>query len=92
MLGGDRRTDIDTHVLDDPRVTTFWDGDKVAGRWLADQQIGDLSVPGGVVWDAYLAFAPDAAWQTTPTALIASGTTIIDTTGGLRDRLVPLLG
>lgn len=92
MLGGDRRADIDTHVLDDPRVTTFWDGDKVAGRWLADQGIGDLSVPGGVVWDAYLAFAPDAAWQTTPTRLVASGSSIIDTTDGLSDRLVPLLG
>ena len=92
MLAGDKRSDVDHVVLDDPRVTNYWDGNRTAGTWLADHRIGDLAEPGAVVWDAYFAFSPEATWTTAPDHVIASGSDIIDTTNGLSDHFIPLLG
>ena len=91
ILAGDDRGSVDAHVLDDPRVTSFWDGDRVAGTWLAEHRIGKLSEPGSVVWDAYFAFGPQANWQATPDHLVATGSTIIDTTDGLSSHFLPLM-
>jgi hypothetical protein len=92
MQPGDERSNVNDVLIDDPRVTNYWDGDKKAGAWLADHRIGDLAEPGAVVWDAYFAFAPQATWGATPDHLVASGSDIIDTTGGLSDHFLPLLG
>jgi hypothetical protein len=92
MQPGDERSYADDVRITDPRVTNYWDGDKTAGAWLADNRIGGLAEPGSVVWDAYFAFAPDATWNSTPDHLVASGSDIIDTTGGLTDHFLPLLG
>jgi hypothetical protein len=56
MLAGDSRSAWDSNVLDDPRVTEFWDGNRIAGKWFAQQQIEGLGGPGSIVWDAYYAF------------------------------------
>jgi hypothetical protein len=92
MLAGDSRSAWDSHVLDDPRVTAFWDGRRVVGRWFADHGGGDLEAPGSIVWDAYYAFPKDAAWDGRPTPLLAAGSEIIDSVAGLEDHFLPLLG
>lgn len=92
MLGGDSRSAWDSHVLDDPRVVSLWDGDRVAGSWFAERQLGGLGGPGGIVWDAYYAFSTDATWEKEPSNLIAAGSDIIAHTDPLERHLVPLLG
>jgi hypothetical protein len=92
MLPGDSRSAWDSHILDDPRAVSLWDGERIAGTWVGDHTIGGLGGGGGYpVWDAYLAFRSSARWQNTPTEVVASGSPIIDHTGGLDDRFVPLL-
>jgi hypothetical protein len=90
MLVGDSRSAWDSNVLDDPRVTEFWDGDRIAGRWF-DHWLGQLDAPGGIAWDVYYAFPPSATWSDEPTRLLAAGSDIIDNTSGLEHRFLPLL-
>jgi hypothetical protein len=94
MLAGDSRGAWDSHVLDDPRVISLWDGERVAGHWFANHPIDgqSLSAPGYVVWDAYYAFASDSRWDATPTRLLSAGSDIIDNTDGLATHFSPLLG
>jgi hypothetical protein len=90
MLAGDSRSAWDSNVLDDPRVTEFWDGDRVAGRWF-DQWLGEIDAVGGIAWDAYYAFGPAATWEAKPIGLLAAGSDIIDNVSGLERRFMPLL-
>jgi hypothetical protein len=90
MLGGDSRSAWDSHVLDDPRVVSFWDGDRIAGTWFADRQLGGLGGP-GIVWDAYYAFSKTATWKERPTQLVAADSDIIDHTTALEREFIPLL-
>jgi hypothetical protein len=83
MLGGDARDEWDPAVLDDERVAHFWDEERVSGKWLGDHETGDLGSPGGVVWDAYLLFGPDARWEDEPSELVAAGAPIIGETDEL---------
>jgi hypothetical protein len=91
MLAGDSRSAWDSHVLDDPRVSEFWDGDRVAGTWFNDRRLGGLGGPGGIAWDVYYAFGPNATWGSKPTAPLAAGSDIIDHVSGLEQAFVPLL-
>jgi hypothetical protein len=91
MLAGEERSDWDGGPLVERRVAHFWDGDRILGRWLADRETGDLGRPGGVVWDAYLLFGPDARWQDEPTGLRAAGAPIIGETGELNDAATAVL-
>jgi hypothetical protein len=92
MLAGDSRGRWDRDVLDDPRVVSLWDGDRIAGRWFGDHPIGGLGSPGGVVWDAYYAFGKASHWSAEPTGVVAAGSDIIDNVSGLEQRFLPLLG
>jgi len=91
MLAGDSRGAWDPHVLDDPRVVSFWDRSRLAGKWFADHSTGGLGSPGDVVWDAYLAFGKGSRWQREPSGLVASGSDIIDNTSGLEQHFIPVL-
>jgi hypothetical protein len=91
MLAGDSRGAWDNHVLDDTRVVSLWDGDRIAGKWFADHSTGGLSSPGNIVWDAYLAFGEHARWHTEPDNVLASGSDIIDNTNRLEQHFIPLL-
>ena len=91
MLAGDSRGAWDAHVLDDPRVVSLWDGSRLAGRWFADHSTGGLGAPGDIVWDAYLAFGKNSRWRSEPSGVLASGSDIIDNTGGLDQHFIPLL-
>jgi hypothetical protein len=70
-------------MFDDPRVTSFWDGDRLAGRWLANHETGSLSAPGSIVWDAYFGYGPRARWRGAPSEPIVAGSDIIAHTAGL---------
>jgi hypothetical protein len=91
MLAGDSRSAWDSNVLDDPRVSEFWDGSRIAGKWFAEQQIGGLGGPGGIVWDAYYAFPSSSTWTKEPSELLTAGSDIIDNVSRLENSLVPLL-
>ena len=91
MLAGDSRSAWDSNVLDDHRVIEFWDGNRIAGKWFADQQVAGLGGPGSIVWDAYYAFAEDSTWTRQPSGVLAAGSDIIDNVGGLEQHFLPLL-
>jgi hypothetical protein len=92
MLGGDSRSAWDSNILDDPRVVEFWDGNRTAGKWFADKQLGGLGAPGDIVWDAYSAFPASSTWTNAPSGVLAAGSDIIDNVSGLENNFVPLLG
>ena len=91
MLAGDSRSAWDSNVLHDPRVSEFWDGNRIAGKWFADHQLGGLGGPGSIVWDAYYAFSGNSTWTTQPTGVLATGSDIIDNVSGLEHNFAPLL-
>ena len=84
VLGGDSRSAWPRGMFDDPRVTSLWDGDRLAGRWFAAHQTGGLGGPGTIVWDAYLGYGPKARWRGAPTDPIVAGSDIIAHTDGLQ--------
>lgn len=76
ILSTDARSEIDTSILDDPRVSQFWDGERVSGTYLAEQNLGGLG-SSGIVWDAYFLFGPQATWDENPAPLLASGSPVV---------------
>jgi hypothetical protein len=91
MLAGDSRSAWDSNVLNDPRVIDFWDGDRIAGKWFADKQLGGLGGPGSIVWDAYYAFPRNSTGTNEPSAVLAAGSDIIDNVSRLENTFLPLL-
>ena len=89
MYPGDDRSKWDENLLTDPRVTHFWDEDKIVGRWMVAQDIVDY--PREIVWDAYLLFGPDARWKNVPEPLISWGTPVYHRRHKLKSELLPLL-
>jgi hypothetical protein len=90
MLAADSRSDVDPGLLDDSRVTQFWDEERVIGRWLAETGVGGPSYS-GVVWDAYYVFGPNVAWNDRPAPLAGFGSPVISSTRSLETRLARLL-
>ena len=72
MLGGDARKEWNGTTMPDNRVTHYWDGNHVIGQWFAKEIDGYE----GIVWDVYYLYGPVATWQTVPSPLIGSGSTI----------------
>ena len=68
----DDRDAIDESILDDPRVTQYWDSDGITGTYFADNDLGGLGAS-GFVYDVYYVFGPDAAWQNQPESPAAAG-------------------
>jgi hypothetical protein len=90
MLPTDARSEWDESLLADPRVTHFWDDERVAGLWLADIDLGGLGYS-GIVWDAYFLFGRDASWDTKPGPLLGSGSPVIGSSDQLERQVRPLL-
>jgi hypothetical protein len=87
MLSTDGRDEIDTGLLADSRVRQFWDEERVSGRWFADSSVGELGDQGGIVWDAFYVFGPDAAWNEEPGPVAGDGTPVISETSRLESAL-----
>ena len=73
--------------MPDSRVIHFWDGKLHVGQWFAEQVEGYR----GVSWDAYYLYGPDAEWETVPSHLVGSGSTIYAERETLRVQLTTLL-
>lgn len=72
MLPGDSRYLVDRWVLNDARVTNYYDPHRLVGTWF-----GEHSQDGGIVWDAYYLYGADAVWTTEPGPLVSSGGSVI---------------
>ena len=68
----DERGAIDNSILDDPRVTQYWDPEGITGTHFADADLGGLGYS-GFVYDVYYVFGPDAAWADEPAPLAGAG-------------------
>lgn len=84
MLWGDAREQWNGTTMPDKRVIHYWDGETVVGQWFAEKVEGYQ----GVSWDAYYLYGPDATWDSVPSPLIGSGSTIY----GERETLKTQLG
>ena len=78
MMPADSRELVDRRVFNDSRVTNFYDPNRVVGTWFA-QRTG----AGGIVWDAYFLYGPDATWDSEPGPLVSSGSTVIGSSSDL---------
>ena len=92
QLPSDSRGGWDTSVLDDRRVTEFWDGDGVVARWLFRnrEQIGFDFFGGAAVWDSSLLFGPEVSWDPVPSPIEHFGYTVIRSRAGLQRSLEAL--
>ncbi len=88
MIYGDAREEWDGTTMPDARVMHFWDGDLQVGQWFARQVDGYY---GGVAWDIYYLYGPDAAWETIPSPLAGWGRTIYDEREKLEIQIKALL-
>jgi hypothetical protein len=79
MLPGDSRQLIDQRVLSDPRVTYFWDPNRIVGNWYSRA----VTQQPGTTWDAFFLYDARARWDSTPASPVASGSTIIGNTDQL---------
>lgn len=90
MLSTDARSRwrLTGHTIDDPRVSHFWDEDRVIGKYFAEQAgWGE----GDVMWDVFYLFGPDAEWGAELGEPVAHGGTIDDEAGALARGLDSLL-
>jgi hypothetical protein len=81
MLPADSRDLIDRKVLNDHRVANYYDPNRVVGSWFAQH----TAAGGGIVWDAYFLYGPDASWTAEPGPLVSTGGTVIGSSGDLAD-------
>ncbi len=75
--------------MTDPRVTQLWDGEKVAGRFFADQE---GFIFGSVAYDIYYLYDPEAQWDIKPSPLVSSGYTVMAKRNQLKKDIGRLLG
>ena len=73
--------------MPDVRVLHFWDGEREVGQWFAKHVDGY----DGITWDTYYLYGPDAVWETTPSPLVSSGSTIYSERETLEMQLRMLL-
>jgi hypothetical protein len=88
MYPGDAESKWPRQLLTDRRVEHRWDEPKAAGRWfmtnlntLRPSRGGDGSFPQRVdaLWDSYLLFDRNAAWNDTPNGLLSWGFPVMRT-------------
>jgi hypothetical protein len=86
VLPLDSRFDV-ADVIVDPRASHFWDNEQVVSHHLSTA----FGSGGGVVWDAFFAFGPDATWGDRPPEPIASGAPVVTEVAALESALEPYL-
>ena len=75
--------------INDQRAVHFWDEQKIVGRRFATRENSEGD--GGIVWDAYFLYGPDARWDSKPEPLLSTGVTVRGEADELKKQLVPLL-
>ena len=87
VLGPDSASQVDTSLLDDPRVIHYWDSGGDVSAFLT-RHADQLDLPeDGLFWDAYLLFGPDSRWEAVPTRLVGWGAPVVNTMEELTTRL-----
>lgn len=96
MVEGDRGAKFRVNpkeLLDDPRVTMFWDDRKVAGHWF-DENVTKLGErqgdPNRIEWDSYVLFGPQAQWGEGPPDHVSWGRPLVQEAERLRADLESL--
>lgn len=87
MMPGDSEGLVDRKVLNDHRVTNYYDPDRLVGAWYA--QHVDETV--GIVWDAYYLYGPTATWDSVPAPQVSSGGTVIGSSSDLAAAIAKLV-
>lgn len=87
MLPGDDRRWTDLQVLNDPRVTNYWDSAKATGSFYADK----VEDSPGVEWDAYFLYGPEARWSDTPAPQLSTGGPVLGMSDQLAAAIRPFL-
>jgi hypothetical protein len=85
----DTRSEIDGAGLLDRRVTQFWDTGGVIGAPFLERFGVDL---GGLDYDFFLLFGPEATWGSSPPRPVSSGGTVITSSDRLARAAAGLLG
>ena len=91
VLLGDDKSKWRADLLDDPRVTEYWDADREIGEWFPMQEDYESLIFGPLAWDIFFLYGPEARWESVPLPVISSGNTIIARRGRLADSIAPLL-
>ena len=91
MLVGDDRSTVDLDLMPDPRVIHYWDGERLLGTWLPQQEGYESITFGPIAWDTFFLYGPEAEWNEIPDPPLLSGRTIINKRGDLERNLLPLL-
>ena len=93
MVDGDRGAKSRVNpkeLLDDPRVTMFWDDRKIAGRWF-DENVSKLGEregnPDRIEWDSFVLFGPQAMWGESPPDHVSWGRPLVQEAGRLKADL-----
>ena len=86
VLPQDSRFEV-ADLVTDPRASHFWDDDRVVSDGLSEA----FGFGGGLVWDAFFAFGPDAAWGEDPPKPLASGAPVVSEIAALESALEPYL-
>jgi hypothetical protein len=84
----DTPAEVDGAGMVDPRVTHYWDAGGVIGQPFLDRFGVDF---GGLDYDLFLLFGPDAVWGRAPPRPASSGATVIGERERLARDLTPLL-
>lgn len=90
MVMTDSRAGWSAGSLHDSRVVHLWDEERVLGSWFAlHPRFRDRGlIGGGVMWDTWLLFGPDARWgEDGPAPLSGAGHTIVRTRQRLREEV-----
>ncbi len=89
MVDGDRGAKSrvkPSDLLDDPRVTSFWDDRKIIGRWF-DENLTKLGEregnPGRIEWDSFVLFSAGANWGDGPPDHVSWGRPLVQEAGRL---------
>ncbi len=88
MLVGDSKAFVDPKLLNDRRVTNFWDENKLIGKWFSEHV---TNAKGGTVWDVYFLYSAEAHWDQQPGPLIDTAGPVIGATDQLNQSINPLL-
>lgn len=77
-------------LLDDPRVRSFWDDRKIAGRWF-DENVTKLGEregnPDRIEWDSFVLYGPEAQWGDGPPDHVSWGRPLVQEAGRLKADL-----
>ena len=86
MLASDERSRWKASMIDDPRMTHFWDGSHAIGKWFTENVKSCVSL-GPIAWDAYYLFDKEATWEEAPSPVVACGTPVYKATEALAEAL-----